>query len=72
MAEHDAWRYFVATVVAFGLVAGSLTLAIGFNVGATDIGPVTGAAWAWCIGAGTILWVYPRVKQALGNHYTDG
>lgn len=70
-AEHSAWVYFIATVLAISIVAGSLALAISFNVGATDIGPVTGAAWAWCVGAGTMLWVVPRVKEALSEGNSD-
>jgi len=60
-----------ATAVLLGVVIGvaSLGTALVLSIGSDPlVGPATGAAWAWAIGGGTMLWVVPWAKQAVKNH----
>lgn len=57
--------YFIAGLIAFITVLGSLGSALILNIGDPLIGRPLGAAWAWGIGAGTVLWWLPWAKQAI-------
>ena len=56
-------EYFIAYVVAFAVVLTSFGTGLLLSFEPVTVGRVTGAAWAWAIGAGTGLWVVPWVKR---------
>ena len=63
--------YFIAGLIAFITMLGSLGGALIMNIGDPLIGRPLGAAWAWAIGAGAILWWLPWVKQAIPSEVRD-
>ena len=62
--ESAVERYFVGMLVASLVVGGSILTAMIVPI-APGIGAVTGAAWAWCIGVATGLWIVPWAKQGV-------
>jgi len=47
---------------AFLIVFGSLAIGLLMILDPVPVGDYTAAAWAWCIGAATGLWVIPWAK----------
>ena len=59
-------EYFIATLLGIVFGVCSLGGALLLNVGPEPLlGQATGAAWAWAIGAATIMWVLPWLKKAV-------
>jgi len=63
-SESAVERYLVGLLVGFLVVGGSIFTAMIVPV-APGISVVTGAAWAWCIGVATGLWIVPWAKQGV-------
>ena len=64
--DASAVEYFIATLlgIVFGIT--SLGMALLLNAGVDPLlGQLVGAAWAWAIGAASIMWGLPFVKKAV-------
>jgi len=59
-------KTFVATVIGIALGVSSLGAGLLLAAAPQPIAPLTGAAWAWAVGAGSVLWALPWVEQAFG------
>lgn len=70
--ESMAIQYHIA--VLLGIITGIVSLGVAVlpTMGANPLLDATvGAAFAWAIGAATILWWLPWVKQAVPVEYDD-
>ena len=57
-------EYFIGTLVGIVVGISSLGVALLMNLPPLPVDRLSGAVWAWGVGAATQIWIMPWVKQA--------